>query len=117
MTDREKSTLPECENQAIENYFDGDRALFMAFRESCIQQFDVDLAWGNAAIEDKDASSLRRVAHSLKGVLLTIGYEELSELAKAVENAAYQNQWEPAVTQWKQFSKSLRKTFDLQEPR
>lgn len=113
MTDREKSTLPECENQAIETYFDGDRALFLAFRESCVEQFDVDLAEGDAAIEDKDAPSLRRVAHSLKGVLRTIGYDELSDLAKAVENAAHQNQWEPAVSQWKQFSKGLRKAFGI----
>lgn len=113
MTDREKSTLPECENQAIATYFDGDRALFLAFRESCVEQFDVDLAEGDAAIEDKDAPSLRRVAHSLKGVLRTIGYDELSEVAKAVENAAHQNQWEPAVSQWQKFSQGLRKAFGI----
>jgi HPt (histidine-containing phosphotransfer) domain-containing protein len=113
MTDRDQSTLPECENQAIETYFDGDRALFMAFRESCVEQFDVDLAEGDAAIEDNDAPSLRRVAHSLKGVLRTIGYDELSDVAKAVENAAHQNQWEPAVSQWQQFSQGLRKAFGI----
>jgi len=113
MTDREKGTLPKCENQAIATYFDGDRALFLAFRESCVEQFDVDLAEGDAAIEDKDAPSLRRVAHSLKGVLRTIGYDDLSDIAKLVENAAHQNQWETAVSQWQQFSKSLRKTFGI----
>jgi HPt (histidine-containing phosphotransfer) domain-containing protein len=113
MTDRDQSTLPECEKKAIETYFDGDRALFMAFRESCVEQFDVDLAEGDAAIEDNDAPSLRRVAHSLKGVLRTIGYDELSDVAKAVENAAHQNQWEPAVSQWQQFSQGLRKAFGI----
>ena len=113
MTDREKSTLPECENQAIATYFDGDRALFLAFRESCIQQFDVDLTWGNAAIEDQDVPALRRVAHSLKGVMRTLGYNELSDMAKVVENAVHQNEWETAVSQWNQFSKSLRKAFSL----
>jgi HPt (histidine-containing phosphotransfer) domain-containing protein len=113
MTDREKSTLPECENQAIETYFDGDRALFMAFRESCVEQFDVDLAKGDAAIEDNDAPGLRRVAHSLKGVLRTIGYDELSDVAKVVENAAHQNEWEPATLHWQQFSQGLRKAFGL----
>jgi chemotaxis protein histidine kinase CheA len=113
MTDDGNSILPDCENQAITTYFDGDRGLFLIFRESCVEQFDVDLAEGHAAIEDKDTPSLRRVAHSLKGVLRTIGYEELSDLAKAVENAAYQNQWELAVSQWQRFSQGLRKTFGI----
>lgn len=113
MTDSELSTLPQCEKQAIATYFDGDWALFMTFRESCVEQFDVDLVEGDVAIEDNDAPSLRRVAHSLKGVLRTIGYNDLSEVAKAVEIAAHQNQWEAAVNQWRQFSQGLRKTFDI----
>lgn len=111
MTDGEKSTLPECENKAIETFFDGDRELFLTFRVSCVEQFDLDLAQGNAAIEEKNASVLRRLAHSLKGVLSTIGYDELSDMARAVENAAQQNQWETAVSQWKRFSIDLRKAF------
>ena len=53
------------------------------------------------------------MAHSLKGVLRTIGYDELSDVAKAVENAAHQNHWEPAVSQWQQFSQGLRKAFGI----
>lgn len=113
MTDRDQSTLPECENQAIAKYFDGDRALFMAFRLSCVEQFEVDLAEGDATIEDKDAPCLRRVAHSLKGVLRTIGYDALSESAKTVEDAAHHNQWETAEREWQQFSRALRHTFGL----
>jgi HPt (histidine-containing phosphotransfer) domain-containing protein len=113
MTDSKSSILPDCEKQAIEIYFDGDRDLFMAFRQSCLGQFDVDLAEGDAAIEDNDAPSLRRVAHSLKGVLRTIGYDDLSDMAKVVENTAHQNQWESAVSQWQQFSQGLRKAFGI----
>lgn len=111
MNDSKFSTLPECEKQAVEIYFDGDRDLFMAFRQSCLEQFDVDLAEGDAAIEDHDVACLRRVAHSLKGVLRTIGYDDLSDMAKVVENAAHQNQWESAVSQWQLFSQGLRETF------
>ena len=113
MTDSKPNALPECEQQAIANYFAGDEALFIAFRQSCLEQFDVDLAEGDAAIEDQDAATLRRVAHSLKGVLRTIGYDDLSDKAKVVENAAHQNQWEAAVSQWNDFSKDLRKAFNL----
>jgi HPt (histidine-containing phosphotransfer) domain-containing protein len=105
--------MPGCEKTATATYFGGDRELFLIFRESCIEQFPVDLAEASAAIEVKDGPRLRRVAHSLKGVLRTIGYDELSDLAKAVENAAHQNQWEPAVSQWRQFSQGLRQTFRI----
>ena len=111
MTDREKSTLPQCENQAIETYFDGDRALFLAYRQSCVEQFVVDFVEGNAAIENKDAPGLRRVAHSLKGVLRTIGYNDLSDMAKVVENAAHQNQWELATNHWRELCQGVRKDF------
>jgi chemotaxis protein histidine kinase CheA len=113
MTDNDPRTLPECEDQAVSKYFEGDRALFMAFRTSCVAQFDVDLAEAEAAIEDRDAAVLRRVAHSLKAVLLTIGYNELSDVAKLVEHAAHQNHWESAVNHWQQFSQDLRKAFGI----
>lgn len=113
MTDRQPPTLPECEQQAVDSYFAGDVSLFVAFRQSCLEQFDVDVAEGDAAIEDQDAATLRRVAHSLKGVLRTMGYDALSDRAKWVENAAHQNQWETAVSQWHDFVQGLRKAFHL----
>lgn len=113
MTDREKSTLPECENKVIETYFDGDRVLYMAFRESCLQQFECDLDEGQAAIDDQDIETLRRVAHSLKGVLRTIGYDALSDQAKSIENAAYAKDTPVAVRGWGEFDQVLRETFGL----
>lgn len=105
--------LPACEEFAISHFFDGDRILFMSFRQGCVQQFDLDLDSGDRAIVTDDIQGLRRVAHSLKGVLRTIGYEDLSEIAKGVENAAHLKQWETAVSQWHEFSKRLRQAFNL----
>ena len=78
----------DAEREAIATYFGGNSALFHAFRRSCLVQFSRDMADGDAALAGQDAAALRRVAHSLKSVLLTLGHPALSELARQAENDA-----------------------------
>jgi hypothetical protein len=59
--------------EAIEEFFDGDRSFYTVFLNSCIDQFAQDLAEADAACAQDDAATLRRVAHSLKSVLRTLG--------------------------------------------
>lgn len=72
----------------VQRHFGGDRPLYEAFRDGCIQRFADDLAEGDAAAGQGDAARLRRVAHSLKAVLELLGHARLSALARDLENAA-----------------------------
>jgi CheY-like chemotaxis protein len=76
------------ERRAIDTYFGGDTALFEAFRLSCLAQFVLDADQCDEAVASSDFASLRRVTHSLKSVLLTLGHPGLSDQAKQVEMAA-----------------------------
>lgn len=78
----------DTEQEAIDTYFGGDSALFHAFRRSCLVQFSRDMADGDTALASQDSPALRRVAHSLKSVLLTLGHPALSELARQAEHDA-----------------------------
>lgn len=79
---------PADEARAIQTHFGGDAALFHAFRLSCLPQFAQDLAEGEAAWAGHDAAALRRLAHSLKSVLATLGHAEAAGWARVVEQAA-----------------------------
>ncbi|RVU47300.1 response regulator [Rubrivivax rivuli] len=79
---------PADEARAIATHFGGDAALFHDFRRSCLPQFVVDLADGEAAFARADAAAVRRLGHSLKSVLATLGHAEASALARAMETAA-----------------------------
>jgi CheY-like chemotaxis protein len=74
--------------EAIQRHFAGDRALFLAYRSSCIAQFEADVRAGDAALAQGDMPALCRLAHSLKSVLLTLGEAPGSAIARALENAA-----------------------------
>lgn len=72
---------------AIAEHFGGNAPLYHAFRASCLQQFRADMAEGEQALAGGDAPALRRLAHSLKSVLLSLGHDEAAALAKALEQA------------------------------
>ena len=72
---------------AIARYFGGNAPLFQALRDSCLRQFPADLAAGEQACAAGDLATLRHLAHSLKSVLLTLGRDEDSALAKSLEDA------------------------------
>lgn len=105
--------LPPHELAAIETYFDGDRDFYVIFRASAVVQFPADLQAGDEACAAGDAQSLRRAAHTLKGVLVTLGYAELSAFAKSVEQAAQHSPWDEAVAGWRELRARMVAGFGL----
>lgn len=105
--------LQPFELAAIETYFDGDRGFYETFRASCTEQFKVDLQEGDTACAGNDAVALRRVAHSLKSVLQTLGYADHSVCAKAVEQAAQHAPWDAAQAAWADLRGRLVDSFNL----
>lgn len=92
--------LSAAEQATVERHFAGDRALFLAYRASCVAQFANDLRQGDDAFVRADAPALRRLAHSLKSVLLTLGQPEASERARQLEDAGARADWEAARPLW-----------------
>ncbi len=91
---------PATDDDVVQRHFGGDRALFEAYRASCRQQFGVDRARGDAAAAAPDLPALRRLAHSLKTVLLTLGHEPESRQAVALEALAAEGAAARALAAW-----------------
>jgi HPt (histidine-containing phosphotransfer) domain-containing protein len=108
-----RDVLQPFELEAIEVYFDGDRSFYEVFRSSCIEQFATDLTEGDAACAAGDAATLRRVAHSLKSVLRTLGHPQVSAQAKQAEDAAHEGPWDQALAQWQVLRQQLVHSFQL----
>ena len=106
--------LSELEQQAVATYFEGDADFYQVFKATAIEQFPADLQEGDVAVAAGDAQGLRRAAHTLKGVLLTLGHADMSALAKGVEQAVQQSPWDEAVAGWRALRASLVSTFSLQ---
>ena len=98
--------LSAAEQATVERHFAGDRALFLAYRASCVAQFANDLRQGDDAFARADAPALRRLAHSLKSVLLTLGQPEASERARQLEDAGARADWEAARPLWQACERS-----------
>lgn len=94
-------------DDAIARHFAGDAALFHAFRASCLTQFADDLAEGERAVTAGDAPSLRRLAHSLKSVLRTLGHDAAADDAAQLEAAAAASDWPSAAAPWSALSATL----------
>jgi len=109
----ETAALPPHERAAVSEYFDGDHDFYRVFRASAVVQFPADLRAGDQAEAAGDAQALRRAAHTLKGVLLTLGYAELSAFAKTVEQGAQQQPWDEAVAGWRELRARMIAAFDL----
>jgi CheY-like chemotaxis protein len=73
---------------AITRHFAGDRSLFLTYRASCVAQFAADVRAGDEALARGDAAALRRLAHSLKSVLITLGHAEAAAVARQLEDTA-----------------------------
>ena len=93
--------------RVVEHYFAGDHGLYDSYRASCLRQFAVDRRTGDAALASGDLPALRRLAHSLKTVLLTLGHEGDSALARQLECDAAQGMAMPAAAGWQQLAQSL----------
>ncbi len=99
---------PVDEHRAIDLHFGGDAGLFHAFRRSCLPQFKQDLAAGEAAFVQADAAALRRLAHSLKSVLATLGHAPAAACARELEAAAAQGDLRAAQAPWSALRAQLR---------
>ena len=76
------------EDAAVAQHFAGERALFEAFRASCLTQFVADAHAGDAALQRGDLPVLHRLGHSLKSVLTTLGRAAPAAMARELEQAA-----------------------------
>ncbi|MCU7374126.1 response regulator [Paucibacter sp. O1-1] len=94
--------------RAIADYFDGNETLYRRFRASCLQQFHADLVEGDRALAASDAQALRRLAHSLKSVLLTLGHAQPAALARMLEDSSQAAEWAVATPQWHELREQLR---------
>lgn len=92
---------------AVEQYFAGNRALYDAFRASCLQQFAADRVHGDTALAAADAPALRRLGHSLKTVLQTLGHDGPSQLARQLEADAAEGRLDAAGQRWLALSAAL----------
>ncbi|QPF74067.1 response regulator [Roseateles sp. DAIF2] len=92
---------------AIAQHFGGDAPLYHAFRASCLRQFRADMAEGERACSSADAAALRRLAHGLKSVLLTLGHAEASALAQDLEGASERADWGLAERLWRQLKGAI----------
>jgi CheY-like chemotaxis protein len=101
-------SLSADERLAIDRHFGGEQALFIAFRASCRAQFSADLKAGDAAMAGGDAAALRRLAHSLKSVLATLGHPGPGATARALEDAAATADWASATPLWRQLRADIK---------
>lgn len=76
------------QQQAIAEHFSGDAALFHAYLNSCGPVFGDDLLLGDAAWAQGDVAALRRLGHSLKSVLRSLGETDAADAAQALDRAA-----------------------------
>lgn len=91
----------------LQQHFAGNAALYQAFRASCLQQFAHDIEAGEAACRARDGQAMRRLAHSLKSVLLTLGHVAESMDAAALELAADAADWPQALPLWQSLRQGL----------
>ena len=95
------------EDQAVARQFGGNRALYQAFRASCLAQFGADIRAGDGACMQGDGPALHRLAHSLKSVLLTLGHADDAALARQLEDSAAHARWDEALPLWQRLREAL----------
>jgi CheY-like chemotaxis protein len=98
--------------KAMQLYFEGSTEIFEPYRAACLLQFPVDLAQGQNASAAADLPELRRVAHSLKSVLQTLGYFDTSEVARQCEATSHAGDLEAARRGWATLASQLQWIVD-----
>lgn len=91
----------------VNSHFGGNVALYQSFRANCLKQFAQDIQAGDAACAKRDNQALRRLAHSLKSVLLTLGHASEASQAQALEQLADNGHWARALPAWQALSRAL----------
>lgn len=102
-----KDDLTPEERRAINAHFAGDVVLFLAYRDSCFNQFAHDRLGGDRALAAQDAPALRRLAHSLATVLQTLGFQEAGAVALGLETAAEKSDLQGMADRWAQLRPCL----------
>lgn len=97
---RARSPLNANQIKAITQYFEGDQALFQSYLSACLTQLPADIAAGDKASLAGDLPTLRRISHSLKTVLFTLGIPQLGAQAGTVEDASHSGALQPALAAW-----------------
>jgi DNA-binding NtrC family response regulator len=92
---------------ALATYFAGNEQLFLTYRATCLQQFTVDVTDAEAAFAARDGAALRRLGHSLKTVLRTIGDPQASDTARDLEHAATVDDWPAIARIWPELRRAL----------
>jgi len=106
--------LPHCEQVAVQSLFDNDFALFLTFRATCIEQFEHDFRLAAALLQaQQDRAALVRLAHSLKGVLHTLGHTEIGALAHGLQVQAERSDWAELQGLWTALRLRLVAAFGL----
>ncbi len=80
--------------------FGGDHALYLAFLQSCREQFALDLLAGDRAAAQGDTAAMRHLAHSLKGVLASLDELDDATAARQLEEAAAAGDAEACRRRW-----------------
>lgn len=92
---------------AVTHYFGGDQVLYDTYRASCLRQFVNDRRAGDAALAAGDTPALRRLAHSLKTVLQTLGHDAESAHAGQLESDAADGRAEAVRQGWARLGPAL----------
>ena len=93
-------TVAEAAEEAVEAYFGGDRDLYENFLVQCRQQWLHDAEMGDLALKQGDLQAMRRLSHSLKSVLATLGLAADGALALSLEHAAAEGRAEAVGRLW-----------------
>lgn len=99
------------EQSAIDLYCGGDCDFFVTYRQSCIEAFRADLQTGDRAVAQADPVTLRRVAHSVKGVLVSIGQPGLAKLAAGAEALAAAGDLSGSCEAWRGLRQAMCSAF------
>lgn len=106
--------LLHCEQVAVQGLFDNDLALFLTFRAACIEQFEHDFRLAADLLQaQQDRAALVRLAHSLKGVLNTLGHNEIAALAHGLQVQAERADWAELQGLWTALRLRLVAAFGL----
>ncbi|MDD0838115.1 response regulator [Curvibacter sp. HBC61] len=110
-------TLSPAEVAAVQAHFNGDTAFFLLYRGTCVTQFAKDIVTGDQAAATLDLMGLRRLGHSLKTVLQTLGEAAASQQGKALELAAEQADGHTSLLYWTELKASLQALMQRLQPR
>lgn len=102
---------------AVASHFEGDEALYEAFRAGSLTQFAQDLAAGEAACAAADGAALRHLGHSLRTVLGLLGEPAAGALAGRLQQVAEAGaSREDLAAAWQALRQALQRVIQAPAP-